>query len=297
MRTLRMLTGSILIAMTPLALAQTPATVDSQTQALDTTAANHGQTQVATQIASSFTALAGSRDNALALVRALRNGTAVTLTTTTPPTTGTAGGSATTTTTTFTPPTGRMGWGNVFISLALARDSLARIGITQPTPQQLQAALVGGSVTGADGSSVALRGVLTMRADGMGWGQIAQTMGTKLGPVVSAIKSTQVKVARLPAASTTSATTATSTTKSATSGSGPKALTTAASASPSTHGQGIVTAGGGSGAGVTSAPGHGHGNSTGVVSATGAAASSTVTNAGASGGDNGKGHGRGHGGG
>ena len=28
-----------------------------------------------------------------------------------------------------------------------------------------------------------------MRADGMGWGQIAQASGTKLGPVVSGIKS------------------------------------------------------------------------------------------------------------
>ena len=318
-KTLRMLAGSLLVAMTPFAVAQTTATppsgsIDTETHKLDTTAENHGQTHVATRIASDFTALAGSRDNALALVRALRSGTQVTLTSTTTGTTGTTG---TTSSTSFTPPTGRMGWGNVFISLALAQSSLAQLGITKPTAAQLQAALMGGSVTGADGTTTALKGVLTMRADGMGWGQIAHSLGTKLGPVVSAIKSTQVKVAKLPATDATPATSsATGTTNKSTaatnassaskglvtaggvaSSHASRGLTTAGSSNASSRGQGIVNAAGGSGAGMTAATSHGHANGAGVVSASGASTTGAVTSAAGSGADNGKGHGKGKGGG
>jgi hypothetical protein len=314
-KTLRMLAGSIVVAMAPFAVAQTSGSVDSETHKLDTTAENHGETHVATRIAADFTTLAGSRDNALALVRALRNGTQVTLTTTsTGTTTGTTTG-GTTSSVSFTPPTGKMGWGNVFISLALAQNSLAQLGITKPTSAQLQAALVGGSVTGADGTATTLKGVLTMRADGMGWGQIAQSLGTKLGPVVSAIKSTQAKIAKLPTttASTTASTSSTTnkSTGATNTSASSKGLVTAAgvasthgshgptsagSASASPRGQGIVTAAGGSGAGVTAATSHGHGSGAGVVSANGANASGAVTNAAGSSGDNGKGHGKGRGG-
>ena len=80
--------------------------------------------------------------------------------------------------------------------------------------------------------------ILTMRADGMGWGQIAQALGTKLGPVVSAIKSAHVKVEKLPAATASSTTTASGTAKST------KATTTTATASSSSGSKGITTAGG-----------------------------------------------------
>jgi len=324
-KTLRMLAGSLLVAMTPFAVAQTTATppsgsIDTETQKLNTTGENHGQTLVATRIATDFTTLAGSRDNALALVRALRSGTQVTLTSTTTSTTGgtgTTGATGTTSSTSFTPPTGKMGWGNVFISLALAQSSLAQLGITKPTAAQLQAALMGGSVTGADGTTTALKGVLTMRADGMGWGQIAHSLGTKLGPVVSAIKSTQVKVAKLPATDATPATSsATGTTNKSTaatnassaskglvtaggvaSSHASRGLTTAGSSNASSRGQGIVNAAGGSGAGMTAATSHGHANGAGVVSASGASTTGAVTSAAGSGADNGKGHGKGKGGG
>src|SRR5258708_3812606 len=301
---IRNLPGPTLIPLAPLSAhaattATTSSDVETQTTQLNTLAENKGQTQVATRIASSFTTIAGSQDNALALVRALRNGTEVTLTSTSTSTTGTGTGTGTTgtgtgttgtgtgttgtgtgttgtgtgttgtgtgtgtstTTTSFTPPTGKMGWGNVFISLALAQDVLTRAGITNPTAAQLQAALVGGDVTGADGKTVTLKGVLTMRADGMGWGQIAQATGTKLGPVVSAIKSQQGKVAALPPATTTPTATA-STTKSA------KAITTAAgtsgaSANGKHESKGLVTAtgasagGGGGGGGGREGDGNG----------------------------------------
>jgi len=84
-----------------------------------------------------------------------------------------------------------MGFGNVFISLALAKQQLSQAGITQPTPQQLQAALLGGTVTTGSGTTATttkLQGILTMRSQHMGWGQIAQKLGFKLGPVVSGLK-------------------------------------------------------------------------------------------------------------
>src|SRR5438067_1502455 len=141
---MRILFGCLLLASAPLAHSQTAASLDTQVRVLDNTAASRGQSQVAQKIASSFTRLAGSADNALALVDGLRSGSAINLKTST--TTGTSATPVTsTTTTTITPPTGAMGWGNVRIALALAQDSLARAGITNPTAQQLQAALVGGT--------------------------------------------------------------------------------------------------------------------------------------------------------
>jgi hypothetical protein len=213
-------------------------------------------------MASNFTNLAGGQTNAVALVTALRTGSEVTFTTTTPATT--EGGTATVTTTTFAPPTKPMGWGNVKHALSLAQYQLTQAGITQPTPAQLQAALMGGDVsvtTGTGDSAVTktttLKGILTLRADGMGWGKIAQTVGTKLGPVNSTIKATNASLTQQNA-STTTTTTANGTTSST-------ALTTKS---------GVTTA-----AGTTAAVGHGNG-ARGITTATGATASSGIVNGG-----------------
>lgn len=73
------------------------------------------------------------------------------------------------------------------------------MGITQPTPQQLQSALTGGQITTTTGSTATgtpitstqtLDGVLTMRSQNMGWGRIAQKLGYKLEPVISSMKHT-----------------------------------------------------------------------------------------------------------
>jgi hypothetical protein len=61
----------------------------------------------------------------------------------------------------------------------LAKQQLGTMGITEPTPQQLQAALTGGSVTTtattATGTptttTTELDGILTMLSQNMGWGQ------------------------------------------------------------------------------------------------------------------------------
>ncbi len=289
---LRTLAAAIVLALSPLAFAATTTSVaDEPVTQPNTPAENKGPTQVATKIATSFGKLAGSDANTLKLVQALRNGTAVTLTTTSTSGAGTGTGAGTgsgtgtgtgiTTSTTITPPTGKMGWGNVFISLALAKDTLARVGITNPTTAQLQAALTGGDVTGADGKTVTLKGILQMRADGMGWGQIAQASGTKLGPVVSSIKSAHARVAALPSTdgTTTTTTAAGTTTKSS------KGVTTAEGTSGVSSGKaskGITTAGGASAGTVTAAGGSGPGSSAnapgrGVVTAAGGSASGVVT--------------------
>ncbi|MPZ77372.1 MAG: hypothetical protein GEU77_12700 [Deltaproteobacteria bacterium] len=179
------------------------------------------------------------------VVNDLRNGQWTN--TATDPTTNTS------TTTTEALPTGKMGYGNVKISLALAQESLRQQGIMQPTSEQLHTALVGDSTTQTNG-------ILQMRADGMGWGQIAQKYDVKLGQLMSG---------KQPVATTTTSTTTTSTT-----------------------GKGITTAAGKSSADVSvTATGKGHGKAfsgtksqgTGIVSASGRTAgtsSSSISHAG-----------------
>lgn len=172
--TLVLLAASVVAALaaTPV-LAQTAGTTTTTT----TTSTNHESTQLTTE----FTTFAGSDTNAQALVNGLRNGSSITLT---EAVAGTNGAPGTTTTTTFTPDTGKMGYGNVKIALSLAEASLAKAGITDPTAAELEAALNGGTLVLADGTSVDLKGVLAARASGEGWGQIAGGMGFKLGEVM-----------------------------------------------------------------------------------------------------------------
>lgn len=318
--TMRMLAASTLIALAPMAGAASTTTtgsgtLDTQVKVLDNTGASRGQALVASRIASSFTNLAGSDANALALVNGLRTGSASTLTFST-----TSGGTTTTSTTTITPPTKPMGWGNVKIALALAQAQLQQLGITNPTADQLQAALNGGTIKAADGTSVTLKGVLTMRADGMGWGQIAQAGGTKLGPVVSSLRQTQAKVAALPVSKPSDATATNTTTTSTTTGKGKAGtVTTASGGSATTHGksskglttaggdnsskglttaggtaagsssQGLVTAGGATVSHGPSAAGTGHGQGAGIVTAAGGGAGNTAATTHAHGGGGGAG--------
>lgn len=130
------------------------------------------RTPMAQRLVAEFGDFAGSTENARALISGLRSGDPITLTATP----GSSGANAT-----FSSPTRPLSYGNIRIALSLARAQLAREGIAQPTPQQLQAALVGN----AAGTSPAPDGILTRRAAGLGWGRIAHAMGMKLGPTVS----------------------------------------------------------------------------------------------------------------
>ncbi len=168
-------------------------TLRTEARRMDSLAASQGQTRVTNRIASDFSTFAGSDANSRGLVTGLRTGQPITLTSAPgqPPSS-----------VTFTSPTRPMGYGNTFISMSLAKQQLAGYGITQPTPEQLRAAMVGGTITGANGQTVTLTGVLNQRASGMGWGQIANSMGVKLGPVVSGIKSANTHLPRASAPST-----------------------------------------------------------------------------------------------
>jgi hypothetical protein len=117
------------------------------------------------KLAASYSAFAGSPENARSMVEGLRTGTQITLG---PSLTGP---NATAPSASLSPATGKMGYGNVNIAISLVKTSLAKEGITNPTPAQL---------------SAALGGVLGERSQGLGWGQIAKGMGVTLGSVVSA---------------------------------------------------------------------------------------------------------------
>lgn len=128
------------------------------------------------KLTTTFSEFAGSESNAQALVSGIRNGSEITISTNIDGNVSTA---------TFTAPTGKTGYGNTFISLSLAKQELADLGIDQPSAEQIQAALVGGNIS----PDVQLAGILSQRAAGMGWGQIAKSMDMKLGPVISGMRS------------------------------------------------------------------------------------------------------------
>lgn len=172
------------------AWASDAATLQSEANRTDSLSARHGTQRVQTRMVSEFSAFAGSETNAESLVTGLRSGTPITLTS---PSSG-----GTITMLTFDPPTRPMGHGNVFISLALARQQLSGYGITDPAPQEIQAALTGGTITtgsGATTTTITLKGILTQRAEGMGWGAIANANGMNLGQVVSGLKSANQQLA------------------------------------------------------------------------------------------------------
>ena len=178
------------------AMAAEPAdqTLTTQSATMDQLTTTQAPTKVTTKFASDFATFAGSQENAEALITGLRMGTPITLSGTT-----TAGSTGTT----IIPPTKPMGYGETYISMSLAKAQLAQYGITDPTPEELQAAMTGGTITvttvGANGATttetVTLGGILTQRAAGMGWGQIAKANGFKLGQVISSMKSANKSLA------------------------------------------------------------------------------------------------------
>jgi hypothetical protein len=206
----------------------------------------------------------------------------------------------TTTTTTEALPTGKMGFGNVKISLALAQESLRQQNIMQPTSEQLHTALVGGQMVPGDSTSTT-NGILQMRSEGMGWGQIAQTYDVKLGQLMSG---------KQPASTTTTSTpTSTTISKGITTASGKSSNTVTGKgngksfAGSESQGKGIVSASGQTAGASSSSVSHG---GRGIVSGSGRSVGQTsgiVTGAGASGGNqygasaggnaNGAGHGKG----
>jgi hypothetical protein len=153
-----LIAGSVLTAIVtavPFSLAQTGTKSDTESN----------------RLAARYTTFAGSDANALALVTGLRDDTTIQLA-------PTADGQ---TPATFDPASGKLGLGNINIALSLAKKELADAGVSNPSPAQIQAALNGGT---ADGKTYP--GILVLRSQGMGWGEIANSLGFKLGEVVAA---------------------------------------------------------------------------------------------------------------
>ena len=116
------------------------------------------------QLVKDYSDFAGSDTNSKSLVDGMRNGKEVTLT----------DGK---TTAKFTPPTGKMGNGNIKIALALAEADLKKQGIANPTPEQLKTEMTK---------------ILQERADHKGWGPIAQERGFKVGDLMRSEKAEHV---------------------------------------------------------------------------------------------------------
>ena len=204
------LAATLLLGSSGLGLAQTTTQLNSEATRMNNLASTQGETKVVDKISADFNSFLGA--DSKTVITGLRSGTPITLTRTTASPGSTPGTTVnTTTTTTIAPPTGKMGFGNVYISLALAKQQLSQMGVTQPTPEQLQAALTGGSImtgTGTTATSTNLQGILTMRSEKMGWGQIAQKLGFKLGPVISGMKSTNQSLTTTAASNGSGAVTA-----------------------------------------------------------------------------------------
>ena len=212
-----------------------------------------------------FLEFAGSSTNLANMTTGLRSGTEFTIT-------GAGGETAT-----IVPPTKPMGYGNITRALDLANRDLLAHGITNPTNEQIAAALNGGSFTNADGTTTQLSGVLNLRSQGMGWGQVAQTL--KLHPGLGSGK------AAPPAAPTGAPTASSSSSSGATTAAG-AARSGATGGTASRPSGGITTA---LGTRVTQ-PGvrHAYGRSSGANGSVGTAASAsgvvTAGGAGTSGG-------------
>lgn len=156
---------------------------------------NPAAMQVQRQVAG-LAPLAGSSTNLQNLTTGLTSGRPITLTGTT------VGG--TPTSTTFSVPGGPMSAFEASQALQFAGQLLAAQGIVNPTPEQIRAALLGGTVSGPAGP-VSLRGVL----EGRGTAQTAISgFGTSTSPSVNTSASPLVGTSTSPTTAPGSATAA-----------------------------------------------------------------------------------------
>lgn len=213
------------------------------TSTTTTTSAVGTSTTTEAKLSTEFADFLGGEEQAGTVVSGLRQGAAFSL----------ESGSGSSGTTTIDPPTGTMGYGNVRITLRLAQAELGRLGITQPTSEELSAVLLGGEVNGTQ-----VDGILSMRADGMGWGQIAQQYGMSVGQLMGKGAGLTKQVSPTTTSSqTTGKAGYVSSSPARTAGSQARANGYIPSGSGNAHGSGMVSAAG------DSVGGSGHGGSKG----------------------------------
>jgi hypothetical protein len=124
--------------------------------------------------------MGGSVANFQALNTGLRRGTPITLT-------GAVNGVQQSVT--FTPPTGPLSDADANQALQLAAQTLASVGITNPSPDQIRAALVGGAIQ-VTGGSITLQGALQNRTTSIS--ASGSRFGTSNSPVVGVSNSPTV---------------------------------------------------------------------------------------------------------
>ncbi|MDD5248899.1 MAG: hypothetical protein PHY45_07935 [Rhodocyclaceae bacterium] len=117
-----------------------------------------------------YAGFAGSTRNALNLIAGLRGGNAITLR-----------AEEAQEDVVFRPPTAPMGWSRVQRILNLARAGLASLDIEAPQPQQIAAALMGGTIC-VGAAAVVLPGVLSMHSAGIDWTRIAHAFALAAPP-------------------------------------------------------------------------------------------------------------------
>ena len=108
------------------------------------------------RLSSKYSEWAGGKSNVDNIVTGLQNGSSVMLMTQGSDNTRSLAG--------FTPPAA-LSAGEVEAALAKARSTLASMGIRRPSADQIQAALIGGEVTLADGRTRAVQGSVTPLPD------------------------------------------------------------------------------------------------------------------------------------
>jgi hypothetical protein len=119
------------------------------------------------RLVEAFSDFAGSAPNAQSLSEGLRNSSRIKLV------------DRNNVTTTFIPVTKPMSWDDVRIALSLARAELGSGDISSPTPSDIEAVLNGGTA-GTGDLMINFTGVLTQRASGLGWDQIARAHSFEL---------------------------------------------------------------------------------------------------------------------
>ena len=113
-----------------------------------------GASAEASNLSTHYADWAGGKENAEALVAGLRTGTPVTIVTRSSGRAVSLAG--------FTP-AASMSYRQVDSALAAAQRSLAHVGITHPTAEQIQAALIGGEVVASNGRPVPVKGTVVAR--------------------------------------------------------------------------------------------------------------------------------------
>jgi hypothetical protein len=108
----------------------------------------------AARLSTQYSEWAGGRENADSLVAGLRNGAPITLVTN--------GANRSVSIAGFTP-SSSMSYGSVSAALANAQRSLAHAGVNKPNAEQIQAALIGGEITTANGATTMVKGSVAPR--------------------------------------------------------------------------------------------------------------------------------------